>query len=396
MKRNWGLPWAVAIIAVPTFATAQVTVSDEVTDSAATGRPRATVTLNDRGSRTSTALGSSVGVVPEFHTVNTGDTLWDISGYYFENPWYWPRVWARNPQITNPHWIYPGDQVRLLLPGERLAPAAPSARPTAPGHRLISRTRVPRGTIFLHESAWATTEQIRASGSIVGAPEDTMFLTEGNQLYIDFPNRAPHVGESFTVYSEAQDTRGSDRDSGRVVRVLGTVVIDAWNPHRHIATARLTESLDTIERGERVAALQRQFQPVPPVVNDRDVSARIIATPQPRSIVGGQYVVIIDRGARDGVRLGNRFFITSRGDPWHQSTSTQGRVARLQELDRDGDGRVDTPPDAELQRGPDGLPLEVIGEMTVIAVHPRNALCLVTQSQHELETGDTAMMRRGY
>ncbi len=390
MKRNWGLPWAVAVLAVPTLASAQVTVSDETTDAAVAGRPRATVTLNDRA----LPSGAPLGLIPEFHTVQTGDTLWDISGNYFENPWYWPRLWARNPQITNPHWIFPGDQVRLLLPGERAAPATTGR--VRPGNRLIARPRVPRGTIFLREEAWATTEELRASGSIVGAPEDNMFLSEGDQVYIEFPNRAPNVGESYTVYSEGQETDGGDRDSGHVVRVLGTVVIDAWDGRRKVATGRLTESIDTIERGERVAAIQRQFLPVPPATNDRDIAAHIVATPQPRSIVGGQYVVIVDRGSRDGVRLGNRFFITSRGDPWRRSTSTQGRVARLQELDRDGDGSVDVPPDVDRQRVANELPLEVIGEMTVIAVHERNALCLVTQTQRELENGDSAVMRRGY
>ena len=57
--------------------------------------------------------GSGQRVVPEIYTVRRGDTLWDITGRYYGNPWYWPRVWSYNPEVTNPHWIYPLDRLRL-------------------------------------------------------------------------------------------------------------------------------------------------------------------------------------------------------------------------------------------------------------------------------------------
>ena len=385
------------------LAHAQATVSDEATPAAIATRPRATITLSNGAAPAGGASQptATAGFVPEFHTVNSGDTLWDISGYYFENPWFWPRVWARNPQITNPHWIYPGDQVRLLLASEVVSggPAATTTiSPTRGGGVRIERSapRFPRGTIFLRESAWATTDDISYSGSIVGAPEDGMLLSEGDQTYVEFERRAPNVGESYTVYAEAQATQAADRDSGRVVRVLGTVVVDSWDAHRHIATCRITESLEPIERGERVAMIQRQFLPVPPVANDRDLTAHIIATPTVRTFSGSNFVVIVDRGSEDGVRLGNRFFILQRGDPWRTSVADQGRGVRVQEIDRDGDGHVDHAPDASNSRPNDELPVEVFGEMTTIAVHPRTSLCLVTLSAHELELGAPVVMRRGY
>jgi len=49
----------------------------------------------------------------EVHVVQEGDTLWDISQHYYGDPWNWPELWSFNPEITNPHWIYPADQVRL-------------------------------------------------------------------------------------------------------------------------------------------------------------------------------------------------------------------------------------------------------------------------------------------
>jgi hypothetical protein len=397
MRFFWRWPWVATVLAVPTLANAQVTVNDEATPASVVARPRTTITLSS-GAPGTTAHRGSAGFVPEFHTVSSGDTLWDITGYYFENPWYWPRVWARNPQITNPHWIFPNDQVRLLLPNEvsSLTPATSMVQ-TPNGLRVTrSNARYPRGTVFMRESAWATTEDIAVSGSIVGAPEDNMLLAEGDQAYVEFPRRAPNVGETYTIYNAAQETSGSDHDAGHVVRVLGTAVVDAWDARRHIATVRITESLDPIERGERVAVLQRQFLPVPPVPNDRDLTGHVVATPTPREIVGSNFVVIIDRGAQEGVRLGNRLFLTQRGDPWRRSVEGYSRGIRIQEIDRDGDGNVDHAPDAESYRAGSELPVEVAGELIVVAVHPHSAACLVSLSSREVEIGAPVVMRRGY
>ena len=80
------------------------------------------------------------GALPELHVVRSGDTLWDICFYYFNNPWQWPKVWSYNPQITNPHWIYPGDLVRLLPRGMfSSAQAAPIAGPPEPESAPVDR-----------------------------------------------------------------------------------------------------------------------------------------------------------------------------------------------------------------------------------------------------------------
>src|SRR4051812_39898549 len=54
------------------------------------------------------------------HTVEKGDTLWDLSQKILGSPWYWPKVWSYNPEIANPHWIYPGNQVRFMATAEEV------------------------------------------------------------------------------------------------------------------------------------------------------------------------------------------------------------------------------------------------------------------------------------
>ena len=70
----------------------------------------------------------------EVHSVVKGDTLWDLSQRYLGSPWYWPKVWSYNPEIANPHWIYPGNRVRFFRSGEEVpAEVEVASEPTAAG-----------------------------------------------------------------------------------------------------------------------------------------------------------------------------------------------------------------------------------------------------------------------
>src|SRR4051794_5567917 len=71
---------------------------------------------------------------PDSHTVVRGDTLWDISGKFLQNPWCWPEVWGLNKeQIKNPHWIYPGQIVYFDRASGRLRLGTPAGVPADVG-----------------------------------------------------------------------------------------------------------------------------------------------------------------------------------------------------------------------------------------------------------------------
>ena len=70
------------------------------------------------GSGTAADEGRGAVPPPDTYTVRPGDTLWDLSGRFLNNPWYWPKIWSYNPDVANPHWIYPGNTLKFFPSGE--------------------------------------------------------------------------------------------------------------------------------------------------------------------------------------------------------------------------------------------------------------------------------------
>lgn len=313
-------------------------------------------------------------VVPPTHTVARGDTLWDISGHYYGNPWDWPRLWSYNPEITNPHWIYPLDQVRLMQAGQ-VAQVSANIRPSY---------GVGEGTLFLRELGYLDGEALERSGEIIGSPSDHMMLSPFDTVYVRFDGdrtTSERPAGEYTIYRTYEANERMEGETGTLVRILGTVRIDRYDEDRRIAEATLTEALDPIERGYRVAAIPRRFEVVPPVVSDRDLETTIVASLTPQQLVGEQQVVFLPVGEDDGVRMGNRFYVTRRSDEWRRSLTaapeTQGQETAI-------------PTD------PEQWPEEVIAEGRVVSLRPHSAGLWITRSVQVVEVGEHVEMREGY
>ncbi|HEY8431696.1 MAG TPA: LysM peptidoglycan-binding domain-containing protein, partial [Sandaracinaceae bacterium] len=311
------------------------------------------------------------------YTVRPGDTLWDVTGRFYGNPWEWPRVWSYNPEITNPHWIYPLDTLRLLAPGgEPVVEEAPGVRVARVGSRSLP------GSVFLRQEGYLDREALAQSGVIAGSPEDHMLLAPYDDVYVEFQEGAqPRTGAEYTVYREIPSGERARGEEGTLVRIYGTVRIGSYDPERRTARATIIEALDPIERGFRVAPMPRQFDLVPPQPADRDLSTRVVATLRPRELLGEQQIVFVPVGGEDGVRLGNRFFVVRTGDAWRDDLPASAPSV----------GAIEAPPPP-----PAELPVEIVAEGRVVHVRPHSATLMITRSVREARIGDRAEMRRGY
>lgn len=339
----------------------------------------------------------------DVHVVQKGDTLWSISDNYFGDPWHWPEVWSYNPEITNPHWIYPLDQVRLS--GETLArdeqqavqveQAAKTGAPAGfvePSHGLMSelaprvtvqRKLMPPDSVFLRDQGYLDDEALKEAGQVVAGNEEQMFLSDSDEAYVKFkPGQDIRAGQQFTVIRTIEKAERDEKEQGQLVRIIGTVLVRSYDREKGLARTVVTETVEPIERGFKVAIMDRRFDLVPPARNEKDVVAHIIASVQPRSLLSYGNVVFLDVGEGQGIKPGNRFFVVRRGDSW------------MDVLQRDAQEMGNLAPVPEYHK--EDLPKEVIAELRVIKVRKKVTVALVTRSDTDVFQGDVAEMRQGF
>jgi hypothetical protein len=312
------------------------------------------------------------GAVPAVHVVRSGDTLWDLSWSYFNNPWEWPRVWSYNPEITNPHWIYPGDQVRLRTAGPQAAPAAPgrSARSVEP----VAAPSVADRGFMLRQLAFVAREDLALGMAIDGSPEEKLMLASGDEVYLSYPSgKPPRVGKRYAIYLEKERVRHPTRNEevGAYVRIVGEVeIISAASDKR--ARGVLLDTVDVVERGMTVGPVARQFQTVEPAAAEADVEAIIVAEISSEELIGALHVVFLDRGSQHRVKPGNRFFVIRRGDAYEPVMGPPSGIGK-------NDGRY---------------PARAIGEILVVQAGRQSSVAIVVRSDKELGVGDRALMNR--
>jgi hypothetical protein len=325
----------------------------------------------------------------EVHSVQEGDTLWDLSQRYLGSPWYWPKVWAYNPEIANPHWIYPGNQVRFFASGEevptRVGTEIAAEDVTAPtelsGGDLVTVT----GKIGYDVSAarpvttqgFVTQRELDEAGRIEGSSSGALMLSYPDNAYVRFKKKgSAKVGDRYVVYHTTQTVQHpvTKKKLGYLTDFLGTLRVIRVSDN--FVTAQVVDTWDGMERGDLVGPVgERLTERVAPKANAKELQATVITALVPYlTLLGEFHTVVVDRGSADGVQLGNTFTILRQGDP---SLQVLGQEAK--------------PLTAKEKR----FPWENIGTCMVTEVKERTSNCLMTRSMEELIPGDRAVMRLG-
>jgi len=335
--------------------------------------------------------------LPPIHVVQRGDTLWDLCDKYFHNPWDWPRIWSYNPDLQNPHWIYPGDQIRMEPGAASVQTGQPAtgARPKSTMLPFVGR-KVPPNTIFLRDQGYIEDPVKDVWGEIGGSPDDQLLLSEGDNAYIDIkPGHEVAPGNELTIFRPLKSNLKGDA-KGTLVAILGTARVEKWDPRARIARSKLVESLDVIERGSFVGPVRRRFDVVSPVRNEVELWGHVAASLYPHVLYGQNQVVFIDRGQQEGLVPGNRLFVVTRGDEYRKSLVGASEFAAAHvHYENEEPATIDK--GGALGKGDDSkYPEEVVGEIRVLSVRERTAACLVIASSREIEPGQRVVARRGY
>lgn len=312
------------------------------------------------------------GATPELHVVRRGDTLWDICFYYFNDPWQWPKVWSYNPQITNPHWIYPGDLVRLLPRGMFVQKSVEEPEKGPDVGKPVDTNPAPARRIEtgLKQVAFVEKRNLDDSVEIVGAVDEKALLGDGDSVYLSYPEgKPPQVGKRYSIYVPGSKAKQGEKVFGAYVQIVGELEVVSVKQDKR-ARGVITQANQEIERGAKVGPLVKTFKNVPPVAPTVDLQVPIVAMLTRDQLIGQGEVVFISAGKGSGLAVGNRMFVVRRGDAKPSTMSNQiGKDDRR-------------------------FPARALGEIVVVEVGEKVSVGLVTLSVQEMSVGDYAMMQK--
>lgn len=278
---------------------------------------------------------------PSSHIVVEGDTLWDIAGRFLRHPWQWPEIWNVNRQIENPHLIYPGDEIYLTYKDGRPLLGLRRARyvKLSPGVREYARERaippIPLDAIhqFLSRPRVLSPEDIDGAAYVVGSQDEHLATGLGNRIYIrGIPDESVN---RFSVFRPGGEYRDPDTNQslGQEALHIADVVIHKFGDP---ATALITWSNREVVKGDRLFPQELQeFPEFVPHAPDADVEGRIIAVIDGVSQIGQHNVVVINKGAADGLAPGHVLAIFQTGEVIKDRIGTeQAHRQRLEDLRR--------------------------------------------------------------
>jgi hypothetical protein len=262
------------------------------------------------------------------HTVKIDDTLWDIAGYYYQNPFLWPYIWRANlTKIEDPHWIYP-EQVFVIPPSpeamtgeypeveeyvsEEMVMIQPPPKP--PAAEIISlispETRI-FSEPFIHRAGFILQEDLPYWGKIIETePQGKKNITTFTKVYIDRANDV-NVGDVLTIYRPGKDLSHPKTGDklGKEIIVLGKAEVE--DIAEGGSRCKVIASYDIIKKGDYITPYEPVFAPekVEIIATDRDIEGYIVEVKKFGALTSPHVFTYIDKGEDDGIAVGDIFNI---------------------------------------------------------------------------------------
>jgi LysM repeat protein len=352
-----------------TTAAPQSETATEVAVEAA-DEPGTTTVISDAGPE----LKSSA---PKNYVVRRGDTLWGIANTFLRDPWLWPEIWYINPDIHNPHRIYPGDSVRLALRGDgrtslqvvrggavRLEPMLRSVPLEGP------IATIPYSVIaaFLSRPGVLTGDEVKAAPYVAALRDDHQIAGTGHDLYVKKLDGENGARYSVMHIDEPLNDPQSGRKLGYVAIYTGTAQVTRSGD---VSKVTLTDAArETLQGDVLIAADSSPNNDFAPHGPAQAVDGRIIAV-EDNVLLAGQYdVVALNRGSQDGLDRGAVLTIDMAGE------KVDDHCAKI-------DGVSDCWVSHGLQ-----LPDESTGTLLVFKTYERMSYALILSDTLPINVGD--------
>jgi len=297
------------------------------------------------------------------YTVKKGDTLWDISEELYHDPWVWPKVWEWNQYITNPHWIYPGNRLRVYyeLPGGvKPAPAVSMPQPTtvAPPEPLG-----PAHITFkeIDQVGFITPEPPQGIGLVLGERHQKVLISLGDEVFVQMRHPSEvKVGDRYMVIKTSEKILHpiTNKEVGYLNTILGVLEVLEVTPSH--ALTRVVRSYFPIEEGDKLMPYREHSPEI--VLQDATEPKEgyvILARDRVRLMADYQ-IVFLDLGEEQGIQTGNRFEV-------YREPRATSLLSREPEII---------------------LTAEPIAELLVLSVEKDTAAAVVTSAKSEFIAGE--------
>ncbi len=259
----------------------------------------------------------------ELYTVQKGDTLWDISSHFLRDPWLWPEIWYKNPQIDNPHLIYPGDQlaiiyvggqkrVQLIKRGEvfkqtkglKIVKISPRIH-SKPIDSSIPSIPIDSIRQLLARPILIDEQELADSAYVLSSVDQHLANSTGDVVYVRGidPNSKQGKYHIFRPNKSLKDPITGEIYGYESLYLGEAKILKHGDP----ASLRITSSTREILRDDRLIPvsnldIERDFFPVVP---NNDINGRVISILDGISQVGQYSTIAINLGARDDIQVGH-------------------------------------------------------------------------------------------
>ena len=341
---------------------------------------------------------------PDTYVVQKGDTLWDISARFLKKPWLWPEIWQANPQVKNPHLIYPGDVLSLAYLDRVVA--QPGPRQEAPLNAIPLAQVEP----FLKEMS--VVDEVKSLPHVVALEDNRLRATAGQVAYVmnlqgaevgqrwavvrptvrfalpkpsedltangDVTPGSGNVWKSFIAPSKRKETLGYE-----LAKVNVGTIVKLPDGQSDVATLALQDlgGGREVRPGDRLVPVEAnpydlQFFPHVPAAQTEGLEIRVLAVTDMFTAGGPRDVIALSAGSADGIDNGTVVSL------WRNSRHVANKMkfpgsSRMDDSLTDGAGRV-------------SLPEEYAAHAMVFRTFDKVSYALVMESKKPVHVGYNA------
>ena len=262
-----------------------------------------------------------------YYTIQKGDTLWDLSNHFNDSAWLWPELWEGNDQISNPHWIFPGERIRLykksgsqaITQTEAIQPVA-VIQPAPVTPVKPTEGKKASAPFFVYSSidrvGFIRKPPVAPSGTIFEVQGRKVMISEGDMVYIrpegDTAQGVLIPGSRHTVFRQMEptDERDSTETIGTQHYILG--IVEVTKKEADMVIAKVLKSFRPIRVDDMLMPFSPRSSNIELKPSIPGIDGHIIISEDHLELTGDYTLAFIDKGRADNIQAGQQYSIYSK------------------------------------------------------------------------------------